>query len=113
MSGTPRCRCVECEYAMHDQFKGHPGRWMCFHPYRYEISNSGDFTYPGNFNPRITICETSAADYGKPRAQTRTLAEAKTPIWCYLEVVERSKIEQPGFDPDKQRAILWPKGEKI
>lgn len=101
-------RCVGCEYAMHDQFKGYPGRWMCFHPYRNEISNKGDFTYPGNFNPQILICETAAADYDKREAHTRALEAAKTPVWCYLDVVERTKQEQPGFDPDVQRAILWP-----
>lgn len=104
-------RCVDCQFVQHDQFKGYPGRWMCGHPYRNEISNSGHFTYPGNFNPKILICETSAADYGNQAAHTMALEAAKTPKWCYLDVVERAQAEQPGFDPDRQRAILWP--EKI
>lgn len=105
------CRCAGCKHAVHDQFKGYKGRWMCFHPYRYEISNSGNFTYPGNYNPNIVICETPVADYDQPKEHGKVLAKAKTPVWCYFEVVERARKEQPGFDPDKQRAVLWP--EKI
>lgn len=101
-------RCVDCEYARHDQFKGYPGRWMCFHPYRTEISNSGHFTYPGEHNPHIVICGTAAVDYGDHQKHAIALADAKTPVWCYLDVVDRAKQEQPGFDPDRQRAILWP-----
>ena len=104
-------RCVKCKFAVHDQFKGNAGRWMCFHPYRNEISDKGDFTYPGNFNPKITICETPASDYDIETKLKEALEKAKTPVWCYDEVVERSKIEVPGFDPDAQRAVLWP--EKI
>lgn len=104
-------RCINCQFAQHDQFKGYPGRWMCFHPYRTEISNSGHFTYPGEHNPRIVICETAAADYGDHQKHSIALADAKTPVWCYLDAVDRAKQEQPGFDPDVQRAILWP--EKI
>lgn len=105
-------RCVGCKHAVHDQFKGYPGRWSCFHPYRHEISNKGDFTYPANDHPRITICETPAADYNQPDKHLEVLQEAQTPVWCYIEVVERAKREQPGFDPDKQREILWPREER-
>lgn len=101
-------RCSNCDFTCHDQFNGYPGRWMCFHPYRAEISNKGEFTYPANTNPHILICETAAEDYGNSTNQAKALEAAKTPVWCYLEVVERAKEEQPGFDPDKQRAILWP-----
>ena len=105
-------RCTGCQYATHEQFKGHQGRWLCYHPYRYEIDNKGDFTYPGNFVPHITICETPVADYDQTSKHTETLAAVKTPVWCYYEVVERTQKVQPNFDPDKQRAILWPKDER-
>lgn len=101
-------RCTNCEFANHDQFQNHPGRWLCLHPYRNEISNRGTFTFPAVGNPNILICETPTADYNNPSAHTKALAAAKTPVWCYIEVVERAKKEQPTFDPDKQRAILWP-----
>lgn len=104
-------RCIGCEFAIHEQFRGYPGRWLCFHPYRREISNSGHFTYPGNHNPVILICETSAMDYNHPISQRNALKAVTTPIWCYFDVVERAQKEQPGFDPDVQRAILWPPGE--
>ena len=101
-------RCVGCQHAVYDQFQGYPGRWMCFHPYRRELSNKGTFTYPGNDSPYIVICETLATGCGDLCQQKAALAEAKTPVWCYFEAVERAKREQPGFDPDIQRAILWP-----
>ena len=104
-------RCVNCEYAMHEQFRGHPGRWLCFHPHRCEISNGGEFTYPGNDNPVILICETSVADYNRPISHRKALEAHATPVWCYFDVVERAQAEQPGFDPDVQRQILWP--EKV
>ena len=102
-------RCITCSCAVHDQFQGYCGRWICRHPHRSEISNSGDFTYPKNSSPKTTICETPAELYGDIGSQKRILADTKTPIWCYLDVVERSKLENPRFDPDKQRAILWPR----
>lgn len=105
-------RCITCKNAAYDQFKGYCGRWMCFHPYRYEIDNKGDFTYPGNFKPKILICETPAAAYNQSNKLLEVLAAAKTPVWCYFEVVERAQKEYPGFDPEKQRAILWPKNER-
>lgn len=101
-------RCSKCEFAHHDQFKGFCGRWLCLHPYRNEISNSGTFTYPANDNPRVTICETVPESYNNLPALADALEEVETPLWCYFEAVERAKQLQPGFNPDKQRAILWP-----
>lgn len=101
-------RCTTCNHCVHEQFWGYPGRWLCLHPFRSEIDNKGDFTYPGNWNPHVTICETDASCYNEQKKRTEALQNAKTPVWCYFEVVERSKIEQPGFDPDVQRSILWP-----
>lgn len=101
-------RCANCEFATHDQFQGYPGRWLCLHPCRTEISNKGTFTYPANANPHILICETPVADYDNPMNQTKALEAAQTPVWCYFDVVERAKKKQPCFDPDKQRAVLWP-----
>jgi len=105
-------RCVGCEFTVHDQFKGYSGRWMCFHPHRKELSNKGEFTYPANENPRITICQTPIENYDLPDRHRKTLENAKTPVWCYIEAVERAKEEQPGFDPDVQREILWPSDER-
>ncbi len=105
-------RCVGCEFVLHEQFKGYCGRWLCFHPYRRELSNRGTFTYPGNDNPRITVCETSVADYNNSKRHREVLAASKTPVWCYFEAVERAKKKQPGFDPDAQRAVLWPEKEE-
>jgi len=102
-------RCVACGHAMHEQFRSYPGRWICFHPHRREISNRGKFTYPENNNPRVIIYQTPVADYDCPERHRQSLEEAKTPVWCYFEAVERAQKEQPGFDPDKQRKILWPK----
>ena len=101
-------RCTTCQYANHDQFQHHPGRWLCLHPHRDEISNHGTITIPANYNPIILICETPIADYNDPTAQLAALAAAETPRWCYFEAVERARRIQPTFDPDKQRAILWP-----
>ena len=82
-AATPcQSRCADCKHAIHDQFKGHSGRWMCFHPYRREISNKGDFTYPYNHEPPIVICKTSASDYNQPEKLAAALAAAKTPVWC-------------------------------
>lgn len=106
-------RCANCKYVEHEQFKGHKGHWLCFHPYRKELDNKGDFTYPHNHNPITMICETEKRDYGKDDRHTQALVEAETPVWCYYEAVERAKADQPGFDPDRQREILWPESEKI
>jgi hypothetical protein len=65
------------------------------------------FIYPKNHNPAITICETPADTSGDPHAQALDLKAAETPVWCYFEAVERARKEQPGFDPDKQRSILY------
>ena len=78
------------------------------HPFRGEISNKGDFTYPKIAKPRRIICQTTVDDYSNLANQRVTLKDAKTPIWCYLDVVDRAKKEMPGFDPDRQRAILYP-----
>lgn len=102
-------RCSKCEFAHHDQFKGFYGRWLCLHPYRSEISNCGTFTYPANDNPRVTICETVPESYNNLSALADALEEVETPLWCYFEAVDRAKQLQPEFDPDKQRAILWPR----
>ena len=81
------------------------------HPYRSEIDNSGNFTYPGNHAPAIRICETPASAFGNNAAHMERLVAAKTPKWCYYKVVEREQKINPRFDPEKQRAVLWP--EKI
>lgn len=106
-----KCHDVHCPFAIHEQFAGYKGMWNCHHPYRNEISNGGDFTYPCCHKPNILICQTPKEDYNQPEKHQQVLAEAKTPKWCYVAVVEHSKEEQPGFDPDVQRSILWP--EKI
>ena len=104
-------RCSKCVFAMYDQFKGYRGRWLCLHPHRAELSNKGVFIYPEDDNPSITICETPADTSGDLQAQALDLKAAETPVWCYFEAVERAREEQPGFDPDKQRSILWPAKE--
>lgn len=108
-----KCHEAGCPFAIHEQFKGYRGMWNCHHPYRNEIDNGnpGDFTYPCNHKPNILVCYTPKEDHNQPEKHQEALAQAQTPGWCYLAVVERSKIEQPGFDPDVQRSILWP--EKI
>ena len=103
------CRCANCQYPQHEQYKGHKGCWSCSHPYRRELDNKGHFTYPENHNPAIVICETPKQDFGDEAAHLKALEAARTPVWCYYEAVERAKAEQPGFDPDIQRQILWPK----
>lgn len=103
--------CCKCDYAVHEQYRGYTGRWICMHPCRYEISNAGEFTYPGNISPATLICDTPAVDFSKRETHLETLKKAATPKWCYYEVVARSQVEQPGFNPDVQRSILWP--EKV
>ncbi len=105
-------RCTGCRYSQHEQFKGYEGRWLCFCPFRDEIDESGEFTYPAIENPQILICKTPQEDFDDYKAHMKTLSEAKTPKWCYFAAVDRSKEEQPGFDPDRQREVLWPKRAK-
>ena len=81
---------------------------MCDHPYRTEIDNNGHFTYPCCHNSNVVICKTRKEDFAEEKKHEEQLAEAETPVWCYYEAVARAKAEQPGFDPDKQREILWP-----
>ena len=101
-------RCVNCPYPTHEQYKGHAGRWLCFCPYRSEVDNTGKFTYPEVEKPEIEICPTKAEDYGKIEMHKKALEEAPTPVWCYFDAVEREEEKEPNFDPEKQRAVLWP-----
>ena len=36
-------RCSKCIFAVYEQYKGHRGRWLCFHPHRAELSDRGEF----------------------------------------------------------------------
>ncbi|MBQ6059433.1 MAG: hypothetical protein IJL39_05200 [Clostridia bacterium] len=101
-------RCYKCRYRDHQQFRGYEGLWICMVPTRREIDNKGHFTYPENHNPAVVICKTPKEDIDNNARKENALKTAKTPVWCYFDVVERSQAEQPGFDPDKQRASLWP-----
>lgn len=106
-------RCSKCIFAVYEQYKGHRGRWLCFHPHRAELSDRGEFICSKNHNPSITICETPADIYEDLQAQAAELKAASTPVWCYFESVERVKVPQPDFDPDKQTDILYPKKSPI
>lgn len=104
--------CNGCEYPIHEQYERYAGRWLCLHPHRDEISNTGTFTFPQNDRPHILICETPAELYGDFAAHNALLAAAPTPKWCYLAIVQaeqerRMRTGEPPFDPDRQREILY------
>lgn len=101
--------CENCKYPQHDQYGGHVGRWWCLHPYRDELDNRGEWTFPKFDNPTILICTTPKELFGDYAAHLRILDAAPTPKWCYLAAVERAKEENPSFDPDAQRKILYSK----
>lgn len=66
-------KCGECK-AMHEQFKGYKGRWLCW--------RQGDTI-------GRTICETPVEDWGNEAAHNRLLNETPTPKWCPIH-------DQPG-----------------
>lgn len=98
-------RCTICEHAKWEGFAGYEGHWICMHPYRSELDNRGHWTYPKIDSPNITICKTPK--HSKMIDDAEALSKAKTPRWCYYEAVERAKVEEPSFDPDYQRKILY------
>lgn len=65
--------CEGCKKAMHDQYKGYMGKWMCFHPGK----NNGSL-----------ICKTPVDEWNDFPANNKRLAEAETPKWCPLQMEE-------------------------
>ena len=94
-------RCANCRYTKLSRYNGYVGLWICLHPYRGELDNRGEFSYPKIESPNVTIVTVD------PGADAHDiLKKAETPRWCYYEAVRRSKKEQPGFDPARQRKSL-------
>lgn len=57
--------CFDCPTAMHTQYEGEIGRWVC-----------------RKTDDESTICETPVLDCGNSLAHARALKTAHTPEWC-------------------------------
>lgn len=59
-------KCSDCKHPQHEQYKGYPGHWYCFHP-----ETCGK-----------KICDTPIEEWNDFPANNQRLKEAKTPKWC-------------------------------
>lgn len=98
-------RCAICRYAKLSKFHGYTGLWVCLHPYRSELDNTGRWSYPKIDNPERVICRVPH-DAESFNAAKKYLRKSKTPRWCYVEAETRVRIKEPNFDPAKQRKLL-------